>query len=243
MANLTPHINANKEDFAKTVIMPGDPKRAELIASKYMHDSKLITDVRGILGYTGFYKDKKISVMASGMGMPSMGIYSYELFKVFDIDRIIRIGSCGSYTEDLHLLDLILVDKTYTEGNYALTMNNEDIHIAKASEEINTVIRNTADKINIKYKEGTTLCSEVFDAYMTDSSKLFERVPSDIRLIGAEMEAFALFYNAKVLNKKAACILTVADDHFHGGVATSEEREQSLDNMIRLALESAIQLS
>lgn len=242
MSNLTPHISAQVSSFAKTVLMPGDPKRAELIATKYMTDSKLITDVRGILGYTGFYKGKEISVMASGMGMPSMGIYSYELFKVFDVDNIIRIGSCGSYTEDLHLLDLILVDKTYTEGNYALTMDNKNIHIVEASNEINQKIEEVANKIGTKYKKGTTLCSEVFDAYMTDSSKLFERVPRDIKLIGSEMEAFALFYNAKLLGKKAACLLTVADDHFHGGVVTSEQREQSLNNMIHLALETAIEL-
>lgn len=242
MANLTPHNSANLGDFAKTVIMPGDPKRAELIANKYMTNCRLITDVRGIVGYTGLYKGKEISVMASGMGMPSMGIYSYELFKVFDVDNIIRIGSCGSYTDDLHLLDLILVDKSYTEGNYALTLDNKDVHIAEASVQINDKIEETAKKININYKKGTTLCSEVFDAYMVDSSKLFERVPKDIKLIGSEMEAFALFYNAKLLGKSASCILTVADDHFHGGVVTSEQREQSLNNMIELALNSAIEL-
>lgn len=242
MANLTPHNSASNGDFAKTVIMPGDPKRAELIANKYMTNSKLITDVRGILGYTGLYKGKEISVMASGMGMPSMGIYSYELFKVFDVDNIIRIGSCGSYTDDLHLLDLILVDKSYTEGNYALTLDNKDIHVIDASPEINDNIEKTAKEINTKYKKGTILCSEVFDAYMTDSSKLFERTPKDIELIGSEMESFALFYNAKLLGKKAACLLTVADDHCHGGVATSEQREQSLNDMIELALNSAIQL-
>lgn len=242
MANYTPHISAELGDFAQTVIMPGDPKRAELIATKYMVDSKLITDVRGILGYTGFYKNKKLSVMASGMGMPSMGIYSYELFKFFSVNNIIRVGSCGSYTDDLHLLDLILVDKTYTEGNYALTMNNKDIHIAEASSEINEKIEDKSKEININVKKGTTLCSEVFDSYMIDSSKLFERIPKDIRLIGSEMEAFALFYNAKLLGKKAACLLTVADDHFHGGIVTSEQREQSLEDMIKLALETAIDL-
>ncbi|MCI8309998.1 MAG: purine-nucleoside phosphorylase [Clostridia bacterium] len=241
MANLTPHNNANYGDFAKTVIMPGDPKRAELIATKYLTDAKLVTDVRGILGYTGTYKGKRISVMASGMGMPSMGIYSYELFKVFDVDKIIRIGSCGSYTEDLYLLDLILVDKTYTEGNYALAMNNENIHICEADLESNKLIEQTAKNLSIKYKKGTTLCSEVFDEYVTENSNIFERLPKDLNIIGAEMEAFALFYNAKVLGKKAACILTVVDDRFHNGIATSEEREKSLDNMILLSLNSAIQ--
>lgn len=241
MANLTPHNNANLGDFAKTVIMPGDPKRAELIATKYLQNAKLVTDVRGILGYTGTYKGKEISVMASGMGMPSMGIYSYELFDVFDVDKIIRIGSCGSYTEDLHLLDLILVDKTYTEGNYALAMNNDDSHICEADSETNNSIEEVAKSLNIKYKKGTTLCTEVFDTYVTKASNVFERLPKDINVIGAEMEAFALFYNAKVLGKKAACILTVVDDRFHDGIATSEERQIALDEMIILSLETAIQ--
>ena len=242
MANLTPHISANLGDFAKTVIMPGDPKRAKLIADSYMENSKLITDIRGIFGYTGLYKGKEISVMASGMGMPSMGIYSYELYKIFGVDNIIRIGSSGSYVEDLHLLDLILVKDTYTEGNYALTFNNENVHLVEADLDINSKIEEVANKLNMKYKKGTTICNETFDPYMTNSSKLFERVPKEINIIGAEMEAFSLFYNAKILNKRAACILTVVDDHFHGGTATSEQREKTLTDMIELSLNTAIEL-
>lgn len=234
----TPHNEANPGDFAKTVIMPGDPKRAEFIAKNYLTDYKLVNDVRGMKAYTGFYKNKKVSVMASGMGIPSMGIYSYELYKYYDVDTIIRIGSCGNYSEDLRLFDLILVDETYTESNYALTLNNEDVHIAKPSEEVNSKIEDTAKKMNIKIKKGTTLCSECFDVYMTDKSKCFERMPKDIKVIGAEMEAFALFYNAKVLNKKAATILTVVDDEIHGDSADSESREKALTTMIELALES-----
>ena len=234
----TPHNEANPGDFAKTVIMPGDPKRAELIAKNYLTDYKLINDVRGMKAYTGFYKGKKVSVMASGMGIPSMGIYSYELYKYYDVDTIIRVGSCGNYSEDLRLLDLILVEKTYTESNYALTLNNENVHIAEPSKEVNSKIEDTAKNMNIKLKKGTTLCSECFDVYMTDKSKCFERMPEDIKVIGAEMEAFALFYNAKVLNKKAATILTVVDDEIHGDSADSDTREKALTNMIELALES-----
>ena len=236
----TPHNEANVGDFAKTVIMPGDPKRAELIAKNYLTDSKLVNDVRGMKAYTGFYNGKKVSIMASGMGIPSMGIYSYELYKYYDVDTIIRIGSCGNYSEDLRLFDLILVDKTYTESNYALTLNNEDIHIAEPSKEVNSKIEDTANKMNIKIKTGTTLCSECFDVYMTDKSKCFERMPKDIKVIGAEMEAFALFYNAKLLNKKAATILTVVDDEIHGESADSESREKALTNMIELALNTEI---
>ena len=218
--------------------MPGDPKRAEFIAKNYLTDYKLVNDVRGMKAYTGVYKNKEVSVMASGMGIPSMGIYSYELYKYYDVDTIIRIGSCGNYSEDLRLFDLILVDETYTESNYALTLNNEDVHIAKPSEEVNSKIEDTAKKMNVKIKKGTTLCSECFDVYMTDKSKCFERMPKDIKVIGAEMEAFALFYNAKVLNKKAATILTVVDDEIHGDSADSESREKALTTMIELALES-----
>ena len=239
---MTPHNEAKLGDFAKTVIMPGDPKRAELIAEKYLENFKLINDVRGIKAYTGYYKDKKISIMASGMGMPSMGIYSYELYKFYDVENIIRIGSCGSYIDELHLLDLILVDKTYTEGNYALTLNNDKCNIASASENLNNIIENTARKLDFKYLKGTTLCSEAFDAYMTDSKKLFERMPADIKVIGSEMEAFALFYNAKLLNKNCACLLTVADDRFHKDTVSSKKREKALNNMIELALNSAIEI-
>ena len=174
--------------------------------------------------------------------MPSMGIYSYELFKIYDVDNIIRIGSCGSYTDDLHLLDLILVENSYTEGNYALTLNNENVNIVPSSSFINKKIEKISNEMNYKLTKGTVLCSEAFDAYMTDSSKLMERVPKDIKLIGSEMEAFALFYNAKILNKNASCLLTVADDHFHGGVVTSDAREKSLNSMIELALNSIVEL-
>ena len=236
----TAHIKANEGEFAKTVLMPGDPLRAKFIAENFLEDAKLISSIRNIYAYTGKYKGEKISVMASGMGIPSMGIYSYELYKYYDVDTIIRIGSCGNYSEDLRLFDLILVDKTYTESNYALTLNNEDIHIAEPSKEVNSKIEDTANKMNIKIKTGTTLCSECFDVYMTDKSKCFERMPKDIKVIGAEMEAFALFYNAKVLNKKAATILTVVDDEIHGESADSESREKALTNMIELALNTEI---
>ena len=236
----TPHIKCNKEDISNIVLMPGDPLRAKFIAETYLSDYKLVNSVRNMLAYTGYYKGKKITVFSSGMGMASMGIYCYELYKFFDVKYIIRIGSCGNYSEDLRLFDLILVDKTYTESNYALTLNNEDIHIAEPSKEVNSKIEDTANKMNIKIKTGTTLCSECFDVYMTDKSKCFERMPKDIKVIGAEMEAFALFYNAKVLNKKAATILTVVDDEIHGESADSESREKALTNMIELALNTEI---
>lgn len=239
---MTPHIEAKIGEIAKTVLMPGDPLRAKLIADTYLENAKLVSSVRNIYAYTGKYKGHEITVMASGMGMPSMGIYCYELYKVYGVENIIRLGSCGAYTEDLRLLDLILVDKTYTESNFALTLNNDKCNIANASYELNEIIEKTALEHNIQYTKGTTLCSDCFDYYMTDINKLFERAPQNINIIGAEMEAFALFYTAKMLNKKASCILTVVDSHFDKTELSSADRQNSLNNMIKLGLESSIKI-
>jgi len=242
MANITPHNSAELGDYAKTVLMPGDPKRAEEIAKIYLEDAKLINDVRGMKAYTGFYKGKKVSVMGSGMGIPSMGIYCYELYKYFGVENIIRIGSCGAYIPEVKLLDLILVDNSYTESNFALTLNNEEKHLEEADRYLNEIIEKTAKEQNIDYVKGDTLCSECFDYYMTDINKLFERAPKDLKIIAAEMEAFALFYTAKMLNKKAACILSVVDSHFYKEQVSIENRQSSLDKMIKLALDSSLKL-
>ena len=235
---MTPHIEAKENEIAKTVLMPGDPLRAKFICENYLQDAKLVSNVRCICAYTGKYKDKEITVMASGMGMPSMGIYSYELYKFYGVENIIRLGSCGAYTNDLQLLDLILVDKTYTEGNFALTFNHDDCHIAYPNDTLNKIISDTANKLNISLKHGTTLCSDAFDYYIQDLSKLLDRLPEDI--IAAEMEAFALFYVAKVLGKKASCILSVVDSHYHKTELSSKDRQNALTKMIELGLESAI---
>lgn len=237
---MTPHIEAKIDEIAKTVLMPGDPLRAKLIADNYLENAKLVSCVRNIYAYTGTYKGCELTVMASGMGMPSMGIYCYELYKFYGVENIIRLGSCGAYTEDLHLLDLILVDKTYSESNFALTLNNDTCNLVEASAELNNIIEQTATNNSIIYTKGTTLCSDCFDYYMSDINKLFERAPKNLEIIGAEMEAFALFYTAKMLNKKAACILTVVDSHFDKTELSSEDRQNSLNTMLKLGLESAI---
>ena len=144
----TPHNEANKGDFAKTVIMPGDPLRAKYIAENFLDNYKLVNQVRGMLAYTGTYKGKEISVMAHGMGMPSVGIYSYELFKFYDVENIIRIGSCGGYKPELKLFDIILSENVFSESNYALTLNNDDCHIVSSSKELNSIIENTAKETN-----------------------------------------------------------------------------------------------
>ena len=236
----TPHNNAQKEDIAKTVIMPGDPLRAKYIAENFLDNYTLVNDVRGMFAYTGFYKEKRITVMASGMGMPSMGIYCYELYKYYDVDTIIRIGSCGGYIPELNLFDIVLSEGAYSEGNFALTLNNEDCHYVKANEELNNTIYSVAKNININLVKGNTVCTDCFDVYMTDVNKFLDRLPKDLNPISAEMEAFALFYVAKLLNKKAACLMSVVDSKFIDKIATTEERQTGLNNMIKLALESIL---
>ena len=234
----TIHNEANLGDIAKTVIMPGDPLRAKYIAENFLTDAKLVNSVRNIYAYTGKYKGHTVSVMASGMGIPSMGIYCYELYKYYDVDNIIRIGSCGAHSPDLKLFDVILSDNVYSESNFALTLNNENCHIVSASKELNDVIINTAKEHDISLFTGNTICTDAIDLYMTDVNKFIERMPSDFNPISSEMEAFALFYTAKMLNKKAACLMSVVDSKYIKDVATPLEREKGLDKMIRLALDS-----
>lgn len=234
----TPHNEANIGDIAKTVIMPGDPLRAKYIADNFLDDAKLVNKVRNIFAYTGKYKGKEITVMASGMGMPSMGIYCYELYKFYGVEKIIRIGSCGGYIPELKLFDIILADNVFSESNFALTLNNDDCHIVSADKGLNDLIENTAKNSNVSIHRGNTVCTDCFDLYMTDVNKFLERLPCDFNPLGAEMEAFALFYVAKLLGKKAACLMSVVDSKFIKQVATSEERETGLNTMIKLALDA-----
>lgn len=238
----TPHNEANKGDFAKTVIMPGDPLRAKYIAENFLDNYKLVNQVRGMLAYTGTYKGKEISIMAHGMGMPSVGIYSYELFRFYNVENIIRIGSCGGYKPELKLFDIVLSENVFSESNYALTLNNDDCHIVSSSKELNSIIENTAKKTNTNIISGNTVSTDCFDVYMTDVNKFLERLPENFNPVSVEMEAFALFYNAKLLNKNASCLMSVVDSKFIKNVATAEERQTGLNNMIKLALDSAIKI-
>ena len=239
---MTPHIEAKKSEIAKTVLMPGDPLRAKYIAENFLQDYKLVNKVRNIYAYTGKYKGKEITVMASGMGIPSMGIYAYELYKVYEVENIIRIGSCGGYSDSLDLFDTILVDKSYTESNFAYTFNEEKCNISSATEKINNIIEKTAKDSNIKYVKGNVLCSDCFDLYIPKLNELLARLPKDLNIIAAEMESFVLFYLAKLLNKQAACLLTVVDIPTKKNQISSEEREKNLNNMIELALESSLNM-
>ena len=239
---MTPHISSKKEDIAKIVLCPGDPLRAKYIAENFLENIRLVNSVRNMFAYTGTYKGKEITVFASGMGMPSMGIYCYELYKFYDVDTIIRIGSCGAYDNFLNLFDTLLVEKSFTEGNFAKALNNKDCHIIDADDNLNNIIKTIAEKNNIKCIPANVLCSECFVNYVDNIEELLNRLPKEYEITAAEMETFALFYTAKYLGKKAACLLTVVDSYYKTQEVSSDERETSLNDMIFLALESCLKL-
>ena len=232
----TPHIKCNKEDIAKTVLMPGDPLRAKFIAQTYLKDYKLVNSVRNMLAYTGFYKGKKITVFSSGMGMASMGIYCYELYKFFDVKYIIRIGSCGSTDKDVKLLDTILSTSSYTETNFSYTYSSVNVNEVNSSEYLNNIIINK----NKNIKRGKTVCSMVFDAYIDNQDEYNKRLPQNV--LAVEMEAFALFYIAKLLNKEATCLLTVSDSLHDKKQISSSDRQLKLKEMIEIALEASLEV-
>lgn len=236
------HNEAEVGEIAKTVLMPGDPMRAKYIAETFLEDYKLVNQVRGMYAFTGKYKGKEITVMASGMGMPSIGIYCYELYKFYGVENIIRIGSCGGHVDYLKLLDVVLVDGSYTEGNFAKNMTEKECHFIKSSDYLNKVIENTAKEINQEYVKGNMACTECFDPYLDDPMSFTNRIPKEYNAMGSEMESFALFYTAKHLGKNAACLLTVSDSLCFKEELTSEQRQLSMNNMIKLALESAIRI-
>ena len=238
----TAHNTANKGDFAKTVIMPGDPLRAKYIAETFLDDARLVNNVRGIQGYTGTYHGKPVSVMASGMGMPSMGIYSYELFNFYDVDNIIRIGSAGSYTEKAKLFDVVLSTGAVSESNYARVQSGFEGDITLPSQSLNDKLRASAAKQGIPLIEGNIHSSDVF--YREDSGArptYWEVLRDEKGCLAVEMESFALFHNAKVLGKHAACILTISDSFVSPEITTAEERQTSFTAMMKVALGAVLE--
>lgn len=233
----TPHNSASKDQIAKSVLMPGDPLRAKFIAETFLENPVLVNNVRGVQGYTGKYKGKDVTVMASGMGMPSIGIYSYELYKFYDVENIIRVGSAGGYTEDLHLKDTLLVTGAYSESSYAKVQCGNEDDTQYPSEELNAKMRTAAENLGIELKEGVIHSSDVF--YRQSKDYLQDTVAAK-GLVAVEMESFALFSNAKVLGKNAACILTISDSFVFTEETTPEEREKTFTNMMKIALEAAI---
>lgn len=234
---MTPHNEASINEIASTVLMPGDPLRAQMIAEKYLDNYKLVNKVRNMYAYTGTYKGKEITVMASGMGIPSIGIYSYELYDKYNVENIIRIGSTGAYTQELNLYDTILVTESYSLSSYAKALDNYSENYVKPSDELNNIIEKTALRLNKNIVKGKIYSSDCFYG-KTDISDLYHNK----KCLGVEMESFALFYNAKLLGKKAACLLTVSDNLITKEETTAEERQSAFYDMIEIALETSLNL-
>ncbi len=233
----TPHIECNDSNvIAKTVLMPGDPLRAKFIADTFLEDVVQFNHVRNMFGFTGTYKGKRISVMGSGMGMPSIGIYSFELYKFYGVENIIRIGSCGAYTTDLKLYDVVLVDEAWSQSSYAKVQSGYDKEVIEATPELNDKAVKYAEELNVPMVRGRIHSSDVFYAGNPTS---FNSYRDDHGCLAAEMESFALFANAKVLGKKAACLLTVSDSLVTHEETTSEERQSAFTKMMEIALEFA----
>ena len=233
----TAHIESNLGDIASIVIMPGDPRRASYIAKNYLNDVVKVNDVRGITAYTGLYKNKRVTVFPSGMGIPSMGIYSYELFKFYNVDTIIRIGTMGSYVDSLDVGDLVLTNRSYSDSSFALVQSNYDKNYLDANIEINKIIEDTAKKSNITLKNGDIYTSDVF--YVdTDYKALRDKY----NVVGVEMETFGLLQEARITGKKATAIFTISNSFVNNRELSSSEREKNLDKMITLALETSLNL-
>ena len=233
----TPHNEANKGDFADVVLMPGDPMRAKLIAETYLDDLKLVNQVRGILGYTGTYKGKRVSVMASGMGMPSIGIYSYELFTVYDVKAIIRIGSAGSYVPELKLGDVVLTQYAWSESTFGRVQNGNTDQIKYPSSRLNTAIQAAAEQLGESLETAPIHSTDVF--YQEGPADHFKAVHEEHGCTCVEMESFGLFHNAYALKKEAACLLTISDSFVSEEKMSASDRQNSFHKMIRIALEAA----
>ncbi len=234
---MSTHIESKLGDIADTVLMPGDPKRCEYIAKNFLTNVRLINNVRGMTAYTGMYKNKKITVFPSGMGNPSMGIYSYELFKEYNVQNIIRIGTMGSYS-NLQLKDIVLVTNSITNSNYGRYLCNYNNINIDSNLELNNVIESTANLLGKKIIKGNIYSSDVFYEQNNDYQSKVQKYG----VLGVEMESFALFVNAKYLRKRASTLLMVSDSFLFKDKLSSEEREQGLGEMITLALESCLKL-
>lgn len=234
----TPHNAAKSGDIAKTVLMPGDPLRAKFIAETYLENPVQFNTVRNMLGYTGTYKGKKVSVMGSGMGMPSIGIYSYELYKFYEVENIIRIGSAGAYTDKLDLFDLVLADSAWSESSFAIAQAGIEGDIQYPSENLNRVLENAAQSLNTHLTKARIHSSDVF--YHEDNVDDHNDFYNKHQCVCVEMESFALFHNAKILGKQAACLLTISDSLVTHAVTTAEQRQSSFHHMMEVALEAAV---
>lgn len=233
----TPHNSAVKGDIAKVVLMPGDPLRAKFIAETFLEEVVQFNAVRNMFGYTGLYKGQKVSVMGSGMGMPSIGIYSYELYNQYGVESIIRVGSAGAYTDEIDLFDVVLADSAYSESSFAKTAFDYDEDVLEPSMLLNDKLKASAKVLGIPIIEARIHSSDVF---YRDGGVTFQEIFEETGSVCVEMESFALFANAKKLNKHAACILTISDSLVTHKVTSADERQNSFTQMMEIALNAAI---
>lgn len=231
----TPHIAANLGDIADTVLMPGDPLRAKFIAEHYLDNVTPFNHVRNMLGFTGSYQGKTVSVMGSGMGIPSMGIYAHELYSHFQVQRIIRIGSCGAYTRALKLFDTFVVSSAWTESTFARFYSGIATQIAYPDHDLTMRLLDASGRSNPPLQRARVHSSDAFYRHRQDD---FKEIYRDYSCVAVEMEAFALFHVAEVLRREAACLLTVSDCLESGEQASIQERETAFTQMIELALTS-----
>lgn len=234
----TPHIAANTGDFAKTVLMPGDPLRAKYIAENMLKNARLVNDVRGMLGYTGEYKGVQISVMASGMGMPSMGIYSYELYNFYDVENIIRIGSAGALSMQLDLYDLVAAIGACTNSSYAAQFGLNGSFAPTASYDLLKAFDDACERLGYGVHIGNVLSSDTFYSAEENCNEKWQ----SMGVLAVEMETAALYMNAAKAGKNALAVFTISDCPFKGTETTAQERQNSFTKMMTAALEAAAAL-
>ncbi len=231
----TPHITAKKEDFAKTVLMPGDPLRSKFIAETYLENAVLVNNVRGVQGYTGYYKGKRVSVMASGMGQPAIGIYSYELFNFYDVSSIIRVGSCGSFQADLDPCDIVIAMGACTDSNYASQYALPGTFCPIADFDLVRRAADKCEKMGVNYRVGNIFSSDIFYNECHPGMEW-----AKMGVLGVEMESAALYCNAARAGKKALCICSVSDSFIHPEKnMDAEARRTAFTKMMEIALEIA----
>ena len=230
------HIESKKEDIAELVIMSGDPLRAKYIAEHFLDEYKMVNEVRNMYGFTGYYKGKRVTIFSHGMGIPSIGIYAYELYKFYDVKKIIRLGTCGTVNRIVRLRDVILATSAYSVSTFPLLFDGDTEKEFAASKDLNNTIIDTANNLGIELNVGKIITSDVFDPYV-DGEKFMSCFPNE-DFLGSEMEAFGLFYLAHKLKKEAACLLTVVDSKYDKKALSSDERQMTLNDMITVALES-----
>ena len=232
------HINKDAK-IAELVVMPGDPLRAKYIAENFLEEAKLVTDIRGMYGFTGKYKGKEVTIMAHGMGMPSASIYVFELIHYFKVKKIIRIGTCGAVSPKAEIGDIILTRNIYSESNFAYTYSNYVGNVVEANLELNKTILGVADSLDQKVLYGMTTTMDVFGPYI-DFERVLGRIPKEYEILAEEMEAFGLIHVANLYNVMATTLMTVVDSKFTSVVLSPHDRETKLNQMITLALESIV---